>query len=111
MAQLAVVISSIYWTLLIFFPKLILRAPEPGELGPTSSDEVPELLRISRSLDLSLHAAPGTFLLLDFYLFELKYSKFHARYGGAAVAAVAGIWYACWVEYCASYNGTCKSYF
>lgn len=66
------------------------------------------MLRIPLNLDLSLHAAPCVALLLDFYLFEVKYSKRHARYGGAAVAAIAGIWYASWVEYCASYNGICE---
>ena len=68
---------------------------------------MPELVRIPLSLDLSLHAIPGVALLLDFFLFEVKYSKRYARYGGAIVAAVSGIWYASWVEYCASYNGTC----
>ncbi|KAI0093546.1 FAR-17a/AIG1-like protein [Irpex rosettiformis] len=103
-AMPVIVISSIYWSLLILFPKLILRAPEPGELGPTSSGEVPDLIRIPLSLDLSLHAVPGLALILDFYLFEVKYAKMTARIGGAAIAALAAIWYGSWVEYCASYN-------
>ena len=102
------VISSIYWTLLLFFPTLILRASESGKLSATSSQQMPQLLRIPLSLDLALHAAPGTALLLDFFLFEAKYPKRQARYGGAVVAAIAGVWYAAWVEYCASYNGTCE---
>ncbi|KAI0810924.1 FAR-17a/AIG1-like protein [Irpex lacteus] len=102
---LATVISSIYWTLLLLFPSLILRAPEPGEFGPTSSSSVPDLIRIPLSLDLSLHAAPGVALILDFFLFEEKFGKRTARVGGAAVAALAAVWYGSWVEYCASYNG------
>ncbi|KAI0341803.1 hypothetical protein BDW22DRAFT_1429906 [Trametopsis cervina] len=101
---LAAVISSIYWTLLLFFPTLILRVPEPGELGPTSSGEVPELLRIPIGLDLSLHAVPGAALLLDFYLFEVKYASSYARYGGAAVCLIAASGYSWWAEYCASFN-------
>jgi hypothetical protein len=106
--QLAAVISSIYWTLLIFFPHLILRAPEPGELGPTSSSEAPDLIRIPFSLDLCLHAAPGVALLLDFYLFEKRYLKAQTRYGAAAVTALASVGYASWVEHCASYNKICE---
>ncbi|KAI0692395.1 FAR-17a/AIG1-like protein [Cytidiella melzeri] len=105
---IAVVISSIYWTLLLLFPTLIVRAAEPGELATSSSSEVPQLLRIPLGLDLSLHAFPGIALLLDFYLLEVKYSQSHARYGAAAVATLAGTWYGWWVEYCASYN---KIYF
>ena len=89
-------------------PKLILRAPEVGEWG--ASSEAPDLIRIPLSLDLSLHAVPGTALILDFFLFEKKYPKSQARRGGAIVAIAASLWYSCWVEYCASYNGICKSH-
>ena len=87
-------------------PKLILRAPEVGEWG--ASSEAPDLIRIPLSLDLSLHAVPGTALILDFFLFEKKYPKSQARRGGAIVAIAASLWYSCWVEHCASYNGVCK---
>ena len=60
-------------------------------------------------LDLALHAIPGTTLVLDFFLFEEKYAKKQARLGGAAVAIAAGLWYSCWAEYCASFNGICES--
>ncbi|GJE95192.1 FAR-17a/AIG1-like protein [Phanerochaete sordida] len=104
---LATVISTIYWGLLLFMPHLILRAPEKGEWQPqVPSDDVPDLLRVPIKLDLALHAVPGTALILDFFLFEVKYAKHTARYGGAIVAAIASFWYSCWVEYCASYNGT-----
>ena len=108
-AQVAAVISSIYWTLLIFVPHLILRPKSAEDLDMHSSGATDDLIRIPLSLDLALHAVPGTVLLLDFFLFERKYSKKHARYGGALVAVAAGSWYSWWAEYCAEYNGACKS--
>ncbi|OCH95044.1 hypothetical protein OBBRIDRAFT_788778 [Obba rivulosa] len=101
---LAVVISSIYWTLLTVMPHLILR-PDLGPTTPTSSATVPALQRIPLKMDLALHAAPAISLLVDFLLFERKYPRLQARYGAIVVTAIAGIWYACWVEYCAQYNG------
>lgn len=103
---LAAVISTIYWGLLLFMPHLILRAPEQGEWQPNvPTDDVPDLMRVPIKLDLALHAVPGTALIMDFFLFEVKYSKKTARYGGALVALLATVWYSCWVEYCASHNG------
>ncbi|KIP08177.1 hypothetical protein PHLGIDRAFT_127207 [Phlebiopsis gigantea 11061_1 CR5-6] len=100
---IAAAIATIYWGLLLFMPKLILRVPEAGEWG--SSSEAPDFIRIPLALDLSLHAVPGTALILDFFLFEKKYPKSQAQRGGAIVAIAASLWYSCWVEYCASYNG------
>lgn len=104
--QLAVVISTIYWTLLAFVPQLILR-PDPAFTVPTSSSTVPPLIRIPLKMDLAMHAAPAISLLIDFVFFERKYGKREALYGATAVAAMAGLWYACWVEYCAQQNGVC----
>lgn len=59
-------------------------------------------------MDLALHAAPAISLLLDFFLFEKKYSKNQASYGGFVVASLAGTGYGWWVEYCAKHNGTCE---
>ncbi|KAJ3558668.1 hypothetical protein NM688_g787 [Phlebia brevispora] len=103
---LAAVISTIYWGLLLLMPSLILRPNNIEEYDPASTAKASDdLARIPLELDLALHAVPGTVLLIDFFLFERKYSKKYARYGGAAVATLAGIWYAWWVEYCASFNG------
>ncbi len=88
-------------------PHLILPPSSPGETEPSSSPEASDLVRIPFALDLAMHALPGTALLLDFFLFEEKYPKSYARYGGAVVAITAATWYACWVEYCASHNGLC----
>ena len=103
-------ISTIYWGLLLLFPTLILRPQDASELNPAVSSEASDdLLRVPLYLDLALHAVPGSVLLLDFFLFERKYPKTYARYGGAAVAVIAGGWYSWWVEYCASYNkGLCE---
>ncbi|EIN07454.1 hypothetical protein PUNSTDRAFT_89781 [Punctularia strigosozonata HHB-11173 SS5] len=102
---IAVVISSIYWTLLLLFPALILQR-DASELEPTSSSEVPELLRIPVSMDLALHAVPAVTLLFDFYLFETKFSSYEVKQRATIVAATWCLWYSSWVEYCASYNGS-----
>ncbi|TCD60534.1 hypothetical protein EIP91_009930 [Steccherinum ochraceum] len=99
---LAVVISTIYWTLLFTAPNLILRAEEAE---PSSSTKTPQLSRIPVEMDVSLHAVPAISLLLDFFLLERKYTPKQAIYGGFIVAAVSGLWYAWWVEECAKYNG------
>lgn len=103
--QLAVVISTIYWTLLFTAPNLILR---PDDSEPSSSTKSPRLSRIPVEMDVSLHAVPAISLLLDFFLLERKYTRKQAIYGGFVVAATSGLWYAWWVEECAKYNGTCE---
>lgn len=60
-------------------------------------------------LDLSLHAAPALSLLLDFFLLEQSYSSYTVARGAPLTAIAFGLWYSVWVEYCASYNGTCES--
>ncbi|KAI0709429.1 FAR-17a/AIG1-like protein [Earliella scabrosa] len=101
---LAIVISVIYWTLLLAFPHLILPE-DPNATEPTSSSAVPEPQRLPLHTDLALHAVPAISLIIDFYTLERKYSKNVSRYGSLLLAAIVGTWYACWVEYCASYNG------
>ncbi|PIL24148.1 hypothetical protein GSI_13901 [Ganoderma sinense ZZ0214-1] len=101
---LSIVISAIYWTLLLTMPHMILTE-SPSERMPTSSHTVPELERLDLTTDLALHAAPAISLIVDFYALEPKYPKFASRYGSVVVAAILGTWYACWVEYCASFNG------
>lgn len=102
------VIATIYWSLILLMPDLILRAPEVGEWEPTSARNAPALIRIPIKLDLSLHAIPSAALILDFFWLERKYTKSQAQRGGAVVTVLAAVWYGCWVEYCASYNGICK---
>ncbi|KAI0807415.1 FAR-17a/AIG1-like protein [Fomes fomentarius] len=104
---LAIVISVIYWTLLLAMPHLILPADPNAATGaePTASSAVPESQRLPLQTDLALHAAPAIALFIDFYFFQRKYPKNVSRYGAMILAAVLGTWYSCWVEYCASYNG------
>ncbi|THH26947.1 hypothetical protein EUX98_g7242 [Antrodiella citrinella] len=102
---LAVVISTIYWTLLFVCPQLILREDESLDTEPSSSVEAPTFTRIPLQMDIALHAVPAISLLLDFFLLERKYSTKHAVYGGFIVAASSGIWYSWWVEECGKYNG------
>ncbi|KAI0748291.1 FAR-17a/AIG1-like protein [Daedaleopsis nitida] len=101
---LAIVISVIYWTLLLAFPHLILPE-DPNATEPTSAKSVSEPQRLPLQTDLALHAAPAVTLFVDFYFLQRKYSKNTSRYGSLLLAAIVGTWYACWVEYCASYNG------
>lgn len=106
---LAAVISLIYWTLMLFIPELILM-PSLGVAEPTSSSAVPKLLRLPLSTDLALHAVPAISLILDFVWFEKKYGSMEANMGAPLVTVLAAVWYATWVEYCASFNGVCECY-
>ena len=65
------------------------------------------LARIPIKLDFALHATPAFSLLLDFFLFEKSYDEDAANLGATVMAGLFGIWYSCWVEYCATFNGTC----
>jgi len=93
---LSVVVSSIYWTLLIFFPAAILRRIPNSSLG----DAVP---RLPLSIDLALHASPSFVLLVDFLLFETKYSK-RMLANTPYIVSIFAIWYGSWVERCARGN-------
>ncbi|KAI0928613.1 hypothetical protein AcW2_004570 [Taiwanofungus camphoratus] len=109
----AVVVTTVYWSLFLFMPNMILRPlpdalmPEPDQTVPSSVSEGSELQRIPLKLDLALHAAPAISLLIDFTFFERKYTKAEAVYGGVVICAIAGASYASWVEYCAKFNGAC----
>ncbi|KAL1944602.1 hypothetical protein VTO73DRAFT_3032 [Trametes versicolor] len=100
----SIVISTIYWNLLLFMPHMILMA-DPEETTPTSSSQVSGPARLSLPVDLALHAAPAIAMFIDFYFFEPRYSKSVSRRGSIALAALSGSWYSWWVERCASYNG------
>ncbi|KAG1905975.1 FAR-17a/AIG1-like protein [Suillus fuscotomentosus] len=95
---LTFVISAVYWSLLLFFPSLILQRQLPGLSEPSSS--------IPFNIDFSLHLAPVITLLVDFIFFEKKYTKKQAQIGSPLVVLACGAWYSWWVEYCASYNHT-----
>ncbi|KAI0780764.1 FAR-17a/AIG1-like protein [Trametes elegans] len=100
----SIVISTIYWNLLLFMPHMIIFTA-PDATTPTSSTLVPEPARLPLSLDLALHAVPAVAMFIDFYFFERKYTGAASRWGPIVLAAIFGSWYSWWVEYCASYNG------
>jgi len=99
---LAVVISSIYWTLILMFPSLILQTDPNNKLSSSTG----ALMWLPLPVDLALHVVPALALCADFMLLESKFSKNEARYGAPLVISLAAVWYASWVEYCASSNGT-----
>ncbi|KAH9952158.1 FAR-17a/AIG1-like protein [Amylocystis lapponica] len=107
---IAVVVSSIYWGLLLFAPDMILQpvnvSINPDQISvPSSSDMAPNLWRIPLPVDLALHASPVISLVVDFFFFEVKYSRREAVSGGFAVCNIAGLVYGSWVEWLATYNG------
>jgi len=97
---LAAVISSIYWTLILFLPELILQKdPNIEPSSPAAMYFIPV------HIDMSLHAAPGLTLLADFIFLEEKFSKNEAQFVAPTIVILSSIWYGTWVEYCASFNG------
>ncbi|KAJ3726109.1 FAR-17a/AIG1-like protein [Lentinula raphanica] len=98
---LSIVVTSIYWPLLLLATQLILQSN--GE--PSSSSDAPKFTRIPLHLDIALHAVPAITLLVDFLLFERKYSRTELIYGASTVSILYTTFYAWWVERCASFNG------
>ncbi|KAL1680755.1 FAR-17a/AIG1-like protein [Schizophyllum commune] len=101
--QVSIVVSSIYWTLLSVAPFLLL-AEDPGEATPSSSSEMLALMRIPLNMDLALHAVPAVTLLIDFLVFERKYSAGAVRYGAPLAVVLSTVGYGSWAEHCAKYT-------
>ncbi|KAF8212357.1 FAR-17a/AIG1-like protein-domain-containing protein [Mycena galopus ATCC 62051] len=97
----ATVVSSIYWTLILAAPNLIVQKM------PIGSDESPVMMPLS--IDLALHAVPCVALLADFMIFERKYGRKAIQYTSPALLLLSTLWYGWWAEHCASINGTCAS--
>ncbi|KAK0498892.1 FAR-17a/AIG1-like protein [Armillaria luteobubalina] len=95
------VIVSVYWTLLLLFPSLILQKYVPSEL--TSSQDALPLARIPLSLDLAMHVVPGLSLVLDFLVFEKKYSQELVKLAVPVVLTCGGM-YSSWAERNAKLN-------
>lgn len=107
--QLSVVISTIYWTLLLFFPTLIIQVMTSENSAPTSSPNAAELFRIPLTVDLALHAVPALSMILDFFFYETKYTEKEVQFGAPAALSVYAVGYGLWVEYCAKQNkGICE---
>ncbi|KAF8557264.1 hypothetical protein OG21DRAFT_345094 [Imleria badia] len=99
--SLEFVISTIYWSLLLFLPHLILPPTPPSQ--PTRG-AAPEFLSLPLPIDLALHASPLFTLLIDFFVFESKFSKTYVHKAAPAVIMVFSVWYASFVEYSATSN-------
>nr|ODN99741.1 hypothetical protein L204_02174 [Cryptococcus depauperatus CBS 7855] len=101
------VISLIYWSIIIIAPELMLppTSPSASQGEASSSSAQPDLFRIPLWMDLSMHLLPTVALLLDFFLLEKKYPKPFSTYIASLLAAMFGIAYGVWVEHCASING------
>ncbi|KAJ6496569.1 FAR-17a/AIG1-like protein [Mycena vitilis] len=91
---IATIVSSIYWTLLLLFPHLIVQ-----QMPDSRAMVLP--LRI----DLSLHAVPCLALLVDFMIFEPNYGRKATLYVAPALTLICTVWYGWWVEHCATKNG------
>ncbi|KAK7014960.1 MFS general substrate transporter [Favolaschia claudopus] len=94
----ATIVSSIYWTLLLGAPHLIVQKM------PVGSGETPMMLPLR--IDLALHAVPGLALLSDFMIFERRYGRNAIQFLAPALTSICTLWYGWWVELCASKNGT-----
>jgi len=86
---LAVVISLVYWTLILLLPGLIVPSDD---------------LRLPLFIDLALHASPASALLVDFLIFDTKYEERELKYRVPFAAIVFAVWYGLWVEHCAKNN-------
>ncbi|SJL10540.1 uncharacterized protein ARMOST_13927 [Armillaria ostoyae] len=95
------VVVSVYWTLLLLFPSLILQKYVPSE--PTSSHDALPLARIPLPLDLAMHVVPGLSLVLDFLVFEKKYSQELVKLAVPVVLTCGGM-YSSWAERNAKLN-------
>ncbi|KAI6040597.1 FAR-17a/AIG1-like protein [Pisolithus marmoratus] len=95
------VVSSVYWSLRLFAPSLILF---PAEISPTSPTPVHGLVKLPLLADIAMHLAPMLSLLTDFVFFEPKFSARQMAIAPIIMIAYAVV-YATAVEYFASQNG------
>jgi FAR-17a/AIG1-like protein len=92
-----VVVSSIYWSLILFWPAgILLRIPN-------SNVDNAALFRLTLPVDLALHASPVLALVTDFVLFETRYGV-NAVASAPYIISLFAIWYGSWVEHCARGN-------
>ncbi|ORY25722.1 FAR-17a/AIG1-like protein [Naematelia encephala] len=101
------VISSIYWPLVLLAPHLMFP-PNPDLVSSPEPSSIPQadlLFRIPLWMDLSMHALPAAVLLLDFFALERRYTPPASTFGAPILAFTFGGAYANWIEHCASING------
>jgi len=100
---LAIVISAIYWSLILFMPTLMIPVA-PTTIEPSAGPAF--LYRVPLPIDLALHAAPAVTLFLDFFFFEKRYSKKQTSFGAPVVTVLFSVWYVSCSEYFAALNGS-----
>ncbi|WWC69613.1 uncharacterized protein I206_103556 [Kwoniella pini CBS 10737] len=101
------VISSIYWSIILFAPELMLPPnPELSSSSEPSAEAKDPLFRIPLLMDLSMHALPAVALAIDFFFLEKKFKPPASNIGSFVLAATFGTGYSLWVEHCASINGS-----
>ncbi|OCF38345.1 hypothetical protein I317_07889 [Kwoniella heveanensis CBS 569] len=102
------VISSIYWSIILLAPELMLPpAPDMASSPePSSSGFEDGLFRIPLWMDMSMHLAPAVALIIDFFFLEKKFRPPASTIGAFLLAATFGTTYGLWVEHCASINGS-----
>ncbi|KAG8996924.1 hypothetical protein FRB94_011025 [Tulasnella sp. JGI-2019a] len=105
---LSVVISMIYWALILFMPRLIMQqaSTEPSSDPLSQSGNVfgPDF-RIPLPIDLALHLLPLATLTTHFFVTEEKYTPKVAGVWAPVTAALFAVWYAGFQEWCAAANG------
>ncbi|CCF51077.1 hypothetical protein NDA11_001675 [Ustilago hordei] len=95
-------ITVMYWSIvainkdLLMQPRKIMDPANPGQVLREDKIAVPF------SIDASLHAFPGVFLLIDFFVFSRRLPK---SIPIPVMAAVATFAYSQWAEKCAKMNG------
>ncbi|KAH0827062.1 hypothetical protein J3R83DRAFT_4746 [Lanmaoa asiatica] len=82
------VISSIYWSLLLFSPHLIMGSIDGSQPLPGGAAK---LMRLPPTIDLALHASPLLTLFIDFFVFEPKFSKTHAHKAAPVTVVVFAV--------------------
>ncbi|KAI5987326.1 FAR-17a/AIG1-like protein [Pisolithus marmoratus] len=95
------VVSSVYWSLRLFAPSLILF---PADVSTTTSSPVHGLVKLPLLPDLAMHLAPVLSLLTDFVFFETKFSSRQMAIAPVIMVAYATVYVAA-VEYFAAQNG------
>ncbi|SPO29759.1 uncharacterized protein UTRI_05581 [Ustilago trichophora] len=95
-------ITILYWSIvainkdLLVQPRQIMDPANPGQVLRE------ETIAIPFSIDASLHAFPGVFLLVDFFLFSRRLPE---SIPIVPVATAVTISYSLWAEKCAKMNG------
>ncbi|KZV88312.1 hypothetical protein EXIGLDRAFT_839341 [Exidia glandulosa HHB12029] len=101
----SIIVTEVYWPLILLAPSLIAEV----DLGPGVDGMPPPaafMYPLPIPLDLALHAAPALALLVDFFAFEHRYSRWQALNAGFPLSVFTGVAYGTWTEYCASANRT-----